>query len=255
MKSVCKCAATWLDSEIELSVHLYLLHGHLEPVKDKPPKKVIMSFRHYLEVPIPKHCLALTRLHPLAVEQLRRASRYHPLFATFAGCANKRWRLLSMFCSSGLCDNFCMALQPHGLHFPVLTLVNAAPMLQNILYNRSSVNLLARFVYDALAIVQLERTPLYRSQHILLGGVSPLMFCSCTILQIYLLKNLRSSARKRWLQATRQFPQWDHAGIKSRKGVAEVPEAVMASSVSLIMIDENRDNNSSLCKRSFLHPA
>jgi hypothetical protein len=82
IKSVHKCAASWLDSEIESSVCLHLLHGHLEPVEDKPPRKVIISFRHYLEVPIPKHRLALTRLvladHPLAVEQLRRASRYHP---------------------------------------------------------------------------------------------------------------------------------------------------------------------------------
>jgi hypothetical protein len=80
MNSVHKCAASWLDSEIESSVHLYLLHGHLEPVEDRPPKKVIMPFN--LQVSVPKHHLAMTRLvladHPLAVEQLRRASRYHP---------------------------------------------------------------------------------------------------------------------------------------------------------------------------------
>ena len=44
MKSVHKCVASWLDREIESSVRLYLLHGRLEPVEDKPPNEVIMSF-------------------------------------------------------------------------------------------------------------------------------------------------------------------------------------------------------------------
>ena len=82
INSVCRCAASWLDREIDSSVRLYLLHGCLEPVDGKLPKKVIMCLRHYLQVPIPKHHLALTRLvladHPLAMEQLRRASRYNP---------------------------------------------------------------------------------------------------------------------------------------------------------------------------------
>jgi hypothetical protein len=176
IKSVRKCAASWLDSEIESSVHLYLLHGHLEPVEDKPPRKVIMSFRHHLEVPIPKHRLALTRLvladHPLAVEQLRRASRYHPpvprddRLCRFCKqhVETPEHGLLLCHASPALCDlwhNFCIALQPHGLHVPVPTLGNAVPMLKDMLYNRSSVNLFAKFVYDMLAIVQ--RIPLYRS--------------------------------------------------------------------------------------------
>jgi hypothetical protein len=59
-----------------------------------------------------------------------------------------------MFCSSAVlpplyvsCDAISTCLQAHGLHLPAITLANAVPMLQDFLYNRSSVNLLAKFVH------------------------------------------------------------------------------------------------------------
>jgi hypothetical protein len=67
------CWVAW-QGDTKVSVCLHLLLGCLEPVKDKLPHRIIMFFRHYLEVPIPKHCHAMTR-HvladpPLALEQL-----------------------------------------------------------------------------------------------------------------------------------------------------------------------------------------
>jgi hypothetical protein len=55
---------------------------------------------------------------------------------------------------------FIIALQTHGVHLPDITPASAVRFLQESLYNRSTVNLLAKFVYDALAVVQ--KTPLYR---------------------------------------------------------------------------------------------
>jgi hypothetical protein len=176
VKSVRKCAAAWLDGELESSVRLYLLHGRLEPVEGKPPRKVVVSFRHYLEVPTPKHRRALTRLllsdHPLAVEQLRRASRYHPAVPQNdrlcrlcrSHVETPEHVLLLCNASPSIADlrrAFIIALQTRGVHLPDITPASAVRFLQESLYNRSAVNLLAKFVYDALAVVQ--KTPLYRA--------------------------------------------------------------------------------------------
>jgi hypothetical protein len=55
---------------------------------------------------------------------------------------------------------FQATLQREGLFFPVFTPDNALPSLKNLVYNRASVTILAKFVYNSLAIV--EQTPLYR---------------------------------------------------------------------------------------------
>ena len=216
LKLVRKYASAWLDCEIQSSVRLYLLHGPLEPVEDKPPWKITVCFHHYLEVPTPKHHHALTRVtrlllsdHPLAVEQLRRTSRYHPS-VPHAHCLCRLCRqqvespehiLLLCTASSALHNlrhNFLIVLQTKGLHLPVVTAANAALTLPDILYNRSSVNLLAKFVYDALALVQ--TTPLYRPWYILLDwvrlglSIPPLSLFSASVLsfslQIYLWKHV-----------------------------------------------------------------
>ena len=175
VRSVRKCANDWLDNEIVSSVRLYLLHGRLEPFEDGPPRKIIFYFCHYLEVPNQKHRRALTRLlladHPLAVEQLRRGSRYHPVVPRHSrlcrlcngNIETPEHILLLCGASPALLDlrhKFLVSLQSQGIHTPVPTWSNAVSVLQGILCNRSSINLLAKFVYDALAVV--EKTPLYR---------------------------------------------------------------------------------------------
>jgi hypothetical protein len=166
--SVRRHASVWLDNEVESSVRLYLLHGRLEPVK-------VLRLRHYLEVSVPLHRHTLTRLlladHPLAVEQLRRASRYHaPVPYNLRLCRLCRLKVetpehVLLLCtrSEALCDlrlEFQIALQRHNLPLPFFHDHNAVTCLQKIVYNRSSIDIVAKFVYDALAIV--EQTPLYR---------------------------------------------------------------------------------------------
>jgi hypothetical protein len=65
----------WLQDSIDSPNKLYLLHGWLEPQKDKPPARITFKMRHYLMmVRTQTHCEALTSLslstHQLAVEIL-----------------------------------------------------------------------------------------------------------------------------------------------------------------------------------------
>ena len=80
IKSVKQAGKLYLQSEIDKSSRLYLLHGQLEPFPDSQPKYQAVWFRHYLNVPIAKHRLAITRLllaeHRFAMEYLRRATAH-----------------------------------------------------------------------------------------------------------------------------------------------------------------------------------
>jgi hypothetical protein len=174
-RSVRRIANEWLDREVESSARLCLLHGRLEPMELGPPRKIVVFFRHYLQVQVPGHRRALTQLllgdHPLGVEQLRRAGRYHPSVPR----PDRLCRLcredvetpehILLICNvlpalSLLRHNFCLNLQTHGLQLPCVTCANATCVLQGLVYSRSSIDLLAKYVYDALAIV--GETPLYR---------------------------------------------------------------------------------------------
>ncbi|KAF8998486.1 hypothetical protein BDZ89DRAFT_1000036, partial [Hymenopellis radicata] len=83
IKEVTHIAKTGLQLQIDSSYRTYLLWNRLEPLPppNKPAHRVIFV-RHYLRLRVTKHRKALTRLllsdPPLALEQLRRADRYHP---------------------------------------------------------------------------------------------------------------------------------------------------------------------------------
>ncbi|KAJ6450210.1 hypothetical protein C8R47DRAFT_998968 [Mycena vitilis] len=81
-KAVYTSAMKFLDSKVENSARLYLLHDRREPLEDEPPRKITVVLRHYLDLVVnAKHRKALTRLlvsqHPLAVERMRYKQRYH----------------------------------------------------------------------------------------------------------------------------------------------------------------------------------
>jgi hypothetical protein len=62
-KSVGKLMEEWLQDSINSSDKLHLLHGRLEPRKDKPPARMILKMRHYLSmVKTQTHREALTSL-------------------------------------------------------------------------------------------------------------------------------------------------------------------------------------------------
>jgi hypothetical protein len=72
-KLVDKLMLQWIQGVIDSSEKLYLIQGHREPQKDKPPAPETLRLRHYLSmVNTQKHREALTSLllsaHLLAVE-------------------------------------------------------------------------------------------------------------------------------------------------------------------------------------------
>ncbi|KAJ7066872.1 hypothetical protein B0H15DRAFT_971598 [Mycena belliarum] len=84
-KLIRRLLAEWLQSEIDSSEKLYLLHGRREPQKDKAPAQVTSCMRHYLTmVKTQKHREAITSMllstHLLAVEVLRYVNHaYQPV--------------------------------------------------------------------------------------------------------------------------------------------------------------------------------
>ncbi|KAK0183917.1 hypothetical protein F5146DRAFT_964442, partial [Armillaria mellea] len=65
----------WLQQQVDGSDKLYLLHDRKEPVKNKSPRAITLTLRHYLDVKIKDHRKALTWMllssHMLAIERLR----------------------------------------------------------------------------------------------------------------------------------------------------------------------------------------
>jgi hypothetical protein len=71
-KEVHTSAMKFLDSKITTSTWLYMLHDRLEPLENKPSKKITVVLCHYLElVENTKHRKAFT------VERMRYKQRYH----------------------------------------------------------------------------------------------------------------------------------------------------------------------------------
>ncbi|KAK0454733.1 hypothetical protein EV421DRAFT_1942969 [Armillaria borealis] len=74
-KMVFKCMERWLQQQVDGSDKLYLLHGRKEPVKNKSPRTMTLTLRHYLDVKVKDHRKALTWMllssHMLAIERLR----------------------------------------------------------------------------------------------------------------------------------------------------------------------------------------
>ncbi|PBK79388.1 hypothetical protein ARMGADRAFT_1056323 [Armillaria gallica] len=61
--------------QVDSSDKLYLLHGRKEPVKNKSPRTITLTLRHYLDVKVKDHRKALTWMllssHMLTIERLR----------------------------------------------------------------------------------------------------------------------------------------------------------------------------------------
>ncbi|PBK79030.1 hypothetical protein ARMGADRAFT_879905, partial [Armillaria gallica] len=74
-KMVFHCMERSLQQQVDSSDKLYLLHGRKEPVKNKSPRTITLTLRHYLDVKIKDHRKALTWMllssHMLAIERLR----------------------------------------------------------------------------------------------------------------------------------------------------------------------------------------
>ncbi|KAJ7572900.1 hypothetical protein C8J56DRAFT_805934 [Mycena floridula] len=79
---VLKETETWMQKKVDESVKLYLIHGRVEPDKEKPPAPKVMHMRHYLYlVRAAKHRRALTSIivgsHMLAIERMRWTDKNH----------------------------------------------------------------------------------------------------------------------------------------------------------------------------------
>lgn len=174
IKQVRRCCAIWLQRELDSSPKLYLIHGRLEPQDDKPPKRIICWFRHYLEVPIAKHRIALTRMilsdHCLAIERLRWADRYHPRvprdqrFCRFCRTCIESVEHALFFCVENnmlrvLRAQFVVDLNKKWPGFGWVLPSNAVARLKLLVMNRETVPLLAKFVYEVLHLFNLTVLP------------------------------------------------------------------------------------------------
>jgi hypothetical protein len=176
-RSVCQS----LQAAVDGSVRLYLLHGRREPLENSPPRHITLYLRHYLTmVTIPEHRHAITRLilgdHPLASEQLRRGSRYHapvpphlrlcrlcalyvesPEHVLMSCIADPQLTALREQCygecsQQGVVCTSALLLAPH----------NALPQLKALLFDRRTVQPLARFTSRAFKVM--ESVPMLRLQ-------------------------------------------------------------------------------------------
>ncbi len=177
--SVKASARLHLQRQIDASPRLYLLHDCLEPLEGAAPAYRALFFRHYLRVPTKKHRVALTRLilsdHCLAVEhwQLRRhASFFLPsipredrLCRLCLGSVETPEHALLLCMGSdevvSARSKFFADLIPL---FPSLPLAHVTPgsarrVLKTLIFTGSSINLVAKFVWEILQIF--GATPMY----------------------------------------------------------------------------------------------
>lgn len=179
INDVSNCMKSWLNDGMS-SDKMYLLHGRLEPEKDRPPVHKTMCLRHYLTVQNAEHRRALTRLllsdHCLAVEQLRHS---HPMHIP------REYRLCR-FCKHAVetpehalleCTrNIDLAaaqsafMQNANQHMPSFLLLlqssDALSCFKVLLYNRSVTALLTKYTHDVLLIYSAH--PIYDPGPILL---------------------------------------------------------------------------------------
>lgn len=154
----------------------------MEPIVDASPAQKTLHFRHYLNVEIERHRIALTRLllsnHCLAVERLRWTEHRRPRI--------ERHLRLCRFCREHIetpehalfdCDGkaslvtlreeFLGKLYKDNSPFlPDRGSMQSAEYLRRVLSIRSTVNLLAKFAYDVVEIykgtkMRVPSLPLY----------------------------------------------------------------------------------------------
>ena len=156
----------------------YLLHGRREPQKDGPPIPQTLRLRHYLfMVHTKKHRDALTSVllstHQLAVEVLRWSDHAHPRepdrarrVCRFCKTETETPEHALLSCCSSvelvlLRESFMVHLfnyAPRLRHFMVE--LNTIEFLKAMIYERSSIALVAKFVHDVLQIFY--ATPIFR---------------------------------------------------------------------------------------------
>ncbi|KAJ7652699.1 hypothetical protein DFH06DRAFT_1093769 [Mycena polygramma] len=176
-KSVEQLALQWLQREVDSSDKLYLLHGRREPQKDKPPTVITLYRRHYLTmVRTQKHREALTSVmlstHQLAVERLRYVDHAHQPVPREARvcrfCLNTvetpEHALLDCTGSPAVQNLRTIFLGTLLQTVPTLQQkmieLNSTSFLQAIIYQRSTIVLVAKYVHDILEVFY--SVPLHR---------------------------------------------------------------------------------------------
>lgn len=169
LKSLNYSARAHLQSKIDASDRLYLLHGHLEPSRYSPPKYQALAVRHYItEVQNQKHRVSMCRLllndHKLALELLRRASRAVPAIPRALRlcrfCKDKvespEHAILECRASPDLTRIRVDAFNALADYFPILRDVqyispaSSLAILKSIIFEFDTIQIVAKFVHDAL---------------------------------------------------------------------------------------------------------
>ncbi|KAF7974114.1 hypothetical protein HWV62_13319 [Athelia sp. TMB] len=178
MDGVRRASAARLQRAIDTTSRLYLLHGRVEPEKEKPPRQVTSMLRHYLEIASAKHRVSMTRLllsdHLLAVERLRYTERGRPAIprelrlCRFCKVEVETPEHALLICTGDirlieLREVFLMQARWEIEGVPVhITGDNAVECLKGLIYERRTIDVFAKFVHEALCIFR--DTPLERAR-------------------------------------------------------------------------------------------
>ncbi|KAJ6501158.1 hypothetical protein C8R47DRAFT_970601, partial [Mycena vitilis] len=159
----------WLQSEIDSSDKLYLLHGRREPQKDKGPAQVTSCMRHYLtHVKTRKHREAITSVllstHLLAVEILRYVDHAYPAVPRSdrlcrfcrSEVETPEYALITCAASATVVTLRAKLLADLFIKLPELQTrmaeLSDVDFLKAIVYPRSSIALVAKFMYEVLEV-------------------------------------------------------------------------------------------------------
>jgi hypothetical protein len=159
----------WLQDSIDKNDKLYLLHGRLEPQKDKPPAHVTSEIRHYLTlVKTQLHREALTSVllstHRLAVEVLRYVDHAHqpvPRLERFCRFCKlevetPEHALITCKSSDALIDLRSTFLTQLFRNAPnlqdLMVQLSNTEFLKTVIYSRPNIALVAKFAYNVLEV-------------------------------------------------------------------------------------------------------
>ncbi|PBK64645.1 hypothetical protein ARMSODRAFT_1053743 [Armillaria solidipes] len=174
IKSVSSAAKLDLQTQIDNSPRLSLLHDRLEPLEGTAPAYRALFVRHYLHVRIHKHRVAITCLllgdHCLAVEQLRRHSAYflppvprHLRLCRFCHSEIESPEHALLTCEgsttlSAMRNQYIgrVNIASPGLIVLPITHNNAVHALKRLIFQRDCIDLIAKFVWDVLHLFEAE---------------------------------------------------------------------------------------------------
>jgi hypothetical protein len=164
----------WLQESIDSNDKLYLLHGRLEPQKDKPPAQITSQMRHYLVmVKTRVHREALTSLllstHRLALGVLRYVDHTHQLvprlerFCRFCKMEVESPEHVLITCQSSdalieLRAAFLIQLFHNAPYLQdFMAQLSNTEFLKAIIYSRPNIALVAKFAFDVLESVSVTK--------------------------------------------------------------------------------------------------